>query len=142
MDKVISDVRKELITAIETHSLFTSPHHGYAIILEELDELWDEVKKKRSKRDVKNMRAEAVQVAAMAMKFIMSMDADWKPAPEIGKSENPYKGAESDLYKIEKKCQHCRYDVLTVEELRKLESDPCESCGEYCVNWKAKEDLV
>jgi len=77
-EKVVLEVVEELQKAIEVHSLFTSAHHGYAIILEELDELWDEIKKKKCNRDVRNMRAEAVQVAAMAIKFIMSMDNDWK----------------------------------------------------------------
>ena len=76
--RIVSDVCEELQEAMKVNQLFTSPHHGYAIILEELDELWDEVKKKESKRDIKNMRAEVVQVGAMAMKFIMSMEANWK----------------------------------------------------------------
>ena len=135
MDKVLNDVCEELKTAIETHSLFTSPHHGYAIILEELDELWDEVKKKNSIRDVKNMRAEAVQVAAMAIKFIMSMENDWDP----GVKENRYRGSEAELKKIEQKCTRCRYDLVTKETLDELGSDPCESCGEDCCNWKPKE---
>ena len=138
MDKALNDVTNELQAAIENHGLFTSAHHGYAIILEELDELWDEVKKKRSVRDVKNMRAEAVQVAAMAMKFIMSMDADWNQNPTMA-LENKCKGSEAELKKIEQKCTRCRYDLVTKEILDELGSDPCESCGEDCCNWKPKE---
>ena len=105
--KVASDVLKELQGAMKVNPLFTSPHHGYAIILEELDELWDEVKKKRSECDMKNMRAEAVQVAAMAMKFIMSMDNEWKPESS--------KGSEEELRKIEVTCSRCLYDFVTKE---------------------------
>ena len=139
MDKVTVDVTNELQTAIETHGLFTSAHHGYAIILEELDELWDEIKKKRSMRDVRNMRAEAVQVAAMAMKFIISMENDWRSASEIIVSEKPYKGAEAELKKIEQKCTSCRYDLVTKEVLDELGYDPCERCGEDCREWEPKE---
>lgn len=81
--KIVSDVLEELQRAMSKKPLFTCAHHGYAIILEEIDELWDEVKKKRSERDIKNMRSEAIQVAAMAIKFIMSMDSDWKPDQKV-----------------------------------------------------------
>ena len=33
------------------HKPINSAHEGYAVILEELDEFWDEVKKKREMRD-------------------------------------------------------------------------------------------
>lgn len=46
-----------------------SAHEGYAVILEELDELWDHVKTKQGKRDLTAMRKEAIQVAAMAVRF-------------------------------------------------------------------------
>ena len=39
------DIEVELHRASEKHSAFHSGHEGYAVILEELDELWDEVKK-------------------------------------------------------------------------------------------------
>lgn len=44
-----------------------SPHEGWAVIQEELDELWDDVKSD-APRD--QMRKEAIQVAAMAVRFI------------------------------------------------------------------------
>ncbi|TGE35894.1 hypothetical protein E4K67_22520 [Desulfosporosinus fructosivorans] len=128
--KIGVDVSKELQAAIEAHSLFTSPHHGYAIILEELDELWDEVKKRQP--DVKNMRSEAVQVAAMAMKFILSIENDWKPVSEI-------EDEQKELQAVAK-CQQCLYHSMTKEELAKLEEDPCDTCYDHG-NWKPKEDV-
>lgn len=136
---IVSDICKELQSSMIVHPLFNSAHEGYGIILEELDELWDEVKKKKSMRDVKNMRDEAVQVAAMAMKFIMSMENYWKPEPKIVTSENPYKGSEEELKKIEQKCQQCLYDLVTTELLAELGNDPCDTCGADCHNWKPKE---
>ena len=41
------DVLNEYRRAGETYDEFTSPHEGYAVLLEEVDELWDEIKNDR-----------------------------------------------------------------------------------------------
>lgn len=65
------DVVNELRDAREKHGKMCSAHEGFAVLLEEVEELKAEVfKGGRKKRDTKAMRAEAVQVAAMAMRFI------------------------------------------------------------------------
>lgn len=46
---------------------FHSCHEGYAVIREELDELWDEVKQKEPSKD--KLRLEARHCAAMAIRF-------------------------------------------------------------------------
>jgi hypothetical protein len=46
-----------------------SAHEGWAVLLEEVDELWEEVKKKPAKRDPVHMYGELVQVAAMAQRM-------------------------------------------------------------------------
>lgn len=50
-----------------------SAHEAYAVLAEEVDELWDEVKGKTGKRSVEDLRKEAVQVAAMALRFIVDV---------------------------------------------------------------------
>ncbi len=45
---------------------FHSPHEGYAILKEEVDELWEAIKK----NDADGTREEIIQVAAMALRFI------------------------------------------------------------------------
>lgn len=70
---LLEDVRQELATAIERHGPMASCHEGYAVILEELDELWEEVRKKSSQRDQAAMRLECIQIAAMALKFAASL---------------------------------------------------------------------
>lgn len=46
-----------------------SAHEAYAVMLEEVNELWEHVKTKQPNRDLEAMRKEAVQVAAMALRF-------------------------------------------------------------------------
>ena len=60
----------ELTRANKMYPQFHSPHEGYAVLLEEMDELWDEIKKKQP--DKTRMLEEAIQVGAMAIKFIKS----------------------------------------------------------------------
>ncbi|ATI16333.1 hypothetical protein HOS13_gp26 [Caulobacter phage Lullwater] len=46
-----------------------SAHEAYAVLAEEVDELWDHVKTNQKRRDVGAMYKEAIQVAAMAIRF-------------------------------------------------------------------------
>ena len=62
-------VMEELKRARKMHGPVNSIHEGYAIILEELDEVWDEVKKKTKERDLDNLFKELIQVSAMAQKM-------------------------------------------------------------------------
>lgn len=48
---------------------YSSDHEGYAVMLEELDELWEEIKS--NPRDKRLVCDEAVQVAATALRFLV-----------------------------------------------------------------------
>lgn len=64
------EARDELVRARSKHpGKQASLHEGYAVLLEEVDELWDEVKKKTEDRDFKEVRAELLQIAAMAARM-------------------------------------------------------------------------
>jgi hypothetical protein len=69
-EKKIVALSQELIDeyyfSLKKHKEFNSTHEGYAVIKEELEELWDEVKKD----DYVNCRKEVVQLGAMALKFL------------------------------------------------------------------------
>lgn len=66
--KVLKSIVNEYQEALKTYGPFASPHEGYAIIKEELDELWYEIKHGQSKLA---MEIEATQIAAMAMRFVI-----------------------------------------------------------------------
>lgn len=61
----------ELHRAIERHGPMNSPHEGHSVILEELDELWDHVKADTGRSP--EARHEALQVAAMALRYIVDL---------------------------------------------------------------------
>ncbi len=61
-------VAAELDRARRLHGPCRSLHEGYSVILEELDEFWDEVRKRRELRIPERCIAELVQVAAMCQK--------------------------------------------------------------------------
>ena len=56
----------ELEGARKHNSPYNSAHEAYAVILEELEEFWDEVRLKKHLRDKGNMLRELVQIATTA----------------------------------------------------------------------------
>ena len=60
------NVAAEVKKARQKHGPMHSPHEAYAVILEELDEFWDEVRKQRANYDSEAAYMELIQIAAMA----------------------------------------------------------------------------
>jgi len=63
----------EVMMAKEKWPTFNSAHEGFAVLKEEVDELWDHVKTNQKRRDIEAMRKECIQVAAMAMRFALEI---------------------------------------------------------------------
>lgn len=74
INEVGLEVTAELVNAMTKFPPFNTAHEGYAVLLEEVDELWDEIKKKQGTRDAARLRKEAVQIAAMAIRFAIECD--------------------------------------------------------------------
>ena len=72
-ERITGEVIAEFSRACCKYPPFNSAHEGYAILLEEVEELWAEVMKKGYARNPVNMRQEAIQIAAMAMRFAMDL---------------------------------------------------------------------
>lgn len=74
MIRELSDeICEELRRAISLHPPLNSAHEAYAVILEEIDEYWEEVRKRTEKRSPAAMRKELIQIAAMAMRTIVDL---------------------------------------------------------------------
>lgn len=70
-DRAIELVIREYQRASEIHGPFASAHEGYAIMLEEFEELWDEIKKR--KPNINKIEKEATQIGAMALRFLVDV---------------------------------------------------------------------
>lgn len=68
--ELIQALDEEFERATATNGSFHSAHEGYAVLLEEVDELKEWVWKKDRDRNPIQMKKEAIQVAAMAIRFI------------------------------------------------------------------------
>jgi hypothetical protein len=64
--EIMKLVMEEHDKAVEKFGPFNSPHEGWAVIKEELDELWDDVKANR----YAGQKNEAAQIAAMAIRYL------------------------------------------------------------------------
>jgi hypothetical protein len=64
-------IAHETYKATLKHVPMNSAHEGYAVILEELEELWDEIKQQQPDRD--KLLLEASHVGAMAARFIVDV---------------------------------------------------------------------
>jgi hypothetical protein len=69
-------VRAELASATRKFPPFRSAHEGYAILLEEVDELWETIKDNKDEDAIWRQRDEAIQVAAMAVRFLLDLGPD------------------------------------------------------------------
>lgn len=71
-DFVSSGVEDEMIEAKKNYQdYFKNYHEAYAVIKEEFDELWDEIRKKEHNKEA--IRKEAIQTAAMLYRLIIEL---------------------------------------------------------------------
>lgn len=73
-DYVLLEVHGEMEKAEVQHPRYSSAHEAYGVLVEEVAEFFDEVRKKRADRDPEAMRKELIQIAAVACRAIVSLD--------------------------------------------------------------------
>lgn len=64
----------ELARAMHKFGPMASPHEGWAVIHEEMDELWNHVKANTGRSS--EARVEAIQIAAMALRYVADLCDD------------------------------------------------------------------
>ena len=85
-EKLVYEILRELRAARAQHGPMHGPHEAWAVIYEEVDELWDLVRLKKDQQQhmaIKSaMKRECIQIAAMAMRAIL--DLEWDGGEERG----------------------------------------------------------
>ena len=68
------EIYKEMARASSKFPAFASEHEGYAILLEEVGELWEVVKlNQKNPERLRLCEKECIQVGAMALRFLHDM---------------------------------------------------------------------
>lgn len=75
MDKKLAlrMISGEYDTAVFKFGAFHNAHEGWGVIREEYLELEDEIRKKQTDYDLVQMRKEAMQLGAMALRFMVDI---------------------------------------------------------------------
>jgi len=74
VDTALNDIKQEVLSAKAVYQAdFVNQHEAYAVILEEVDELWAEIKKNQKTYDLVLQRKEAKQAAAMLVRLMVEL---------------------------------------------------------------------
>ena len=80
IDALMDAVRNELIRAEHKHAPMNSPHEGWSVIFEELEELREHVRADTGRGH--DARKEAIQTAAMGLRYALNLCAPLgRPVP-------------------------------------------------------------
>ena len=76
IDDIVAMIELEFVSATRKFGAFHNGHEGFAVIREELDELWDAVKV----NETDDACREAIQVSAMGLRFAFDLlsDEQWE----------------------------------------------------------------
>lgn len=67
--EIVAEIQTEFQRASDSYPPFHSAHEGFSVLAEEVDELWELVRVKHKLRSAEQMQTEAIQIAAMALRF-------------------------------------------------------------------------
>ena len=73
LEYAISEVRDGVMAAARKHRPYASAHEAYAVILEELEEFWSEVIKKKEDRNSEVLLGELRDIASASVKAIVDL---------------------------------------------------------------------
>ena len=74
LEGVAAEVQAEVLRAQAKHAPYNSPHEGWSVIFEELEELREHVQ--ADTKQEAEARKEAIQIAATAIRYVLSVCGD------------------------------------------------------------------
>jgi transcriptional regulator NrdR family protein len=69
-DEALKQIEIEYFRASDLYPDLHSNHEAYAVIKEEVDELWDEIKKSKETHGNNEIRKELIQIGAMVVRYL------------------------------------------------------------------------
>lgn len=69
LEENLQKVKTECLQAMRDWPPYNSAHEAYGVLMEEVEEFWDHVKTNQKRRDLPNMKKEAIQIAAVALRI-------------------------------------------------------------------------
>jgi hypothetical protein len=91
--QILALIDTELEKAVTRHDPMNSPHEGWAVIREELDELWEHVRGDTGRGE--EAMKECIQIATMALRYIF--DLGEPPLPRNADDLRDYVGLHARL---------------------------------------------
>lgn len=76
LDTILRLVHSEVVRASAKFGTIASAHEGASIVREEFDELWDEIKANKVAGSKERQMREAIQLAAMAVRFLHDLSTE------------------------------------------------------------------
>ncbi len=70
-EQVVEELFNEMKRGVMRYKSYKSLHEAYAVIKEELDELWEEIKKKPNQQSDEAILRESLHVAATALRLVL-----------------------------------------------------------------------
>ena len=72
-DEALKQIENEFLRASDLYPDLHSNHEAYAVIKEEVDELWDAIKKHKGTKGNNQIKAELIQVGAMVVRYLNNL---------------------------------------------------------------------
>jgi NTP pyrophosphatase (non-canonical NTP hydrolase) len=72
-DEALKQIEEEFFRASDLYPDLHSNHEAYAVIKEEVDELWDAIKESKGTRGNNQIRHELIQVGAMVVRYLNNL---------------------------------------------------------------------
>ncbi len=84
LDPLCGQLAARARRVLEKHGPLHGPHHAYGVMVEELQEFFDETRKKRELRSLLALKSECLDIATVALRYAAQLDHEMR-----GRSQPP-----------------------------------------------------